>query len=53
MDYIWWQVCLIQLFKGISWSIPIWSIFFAISWFMTYVTKEMVDKAKKKFTTEK
>lgn len=50
MEYVWWQQCFVTLFKGISWSLPIWSIFLAGAWFMSFVTRETVEKAIKKYT---
>jgi hypothetical protein len=41
-----WMDCILQICKGISWSIVIWSIFLAASWFMGSITKDIVDKAK-------
>jgi hypothetical protein len=52
MEFLWWQVCILQLCKGISWSIPIWAIVLAASWFMSNILKEPVDKARKKLTSE-
>ena len=52
MEYLWYQMCILQLCKGISWSMPVWSLFLAVSWFMSYVTKEAVEKTKEKLTSE-
>ena len=48
----WWQICLITLTKGISWSLPILAFIFGLIVFINNVTKEVVDKAKKKYTNE-
>jgi len=41
--------CLLQICKGISWSLPIVTLFLAAAWFMSFITKETVDKAMKKY----
>jgi hypothetical protein len=46
MDYLWWQMCLIILCKGLAWVLPIFSVFFAVSWFITDLTREIVEKKK-------
>jgi len=48
----WYQLCLLQLCKGISWSLPILTVFLAAAWFLGNVTKEVVEKVKKKVSTE-
>jgi hypothetical protein len=52
MQYEWWQFCLITISNGISWSLPILTVFLAAAWFLGNVTKEVVEKVKKKVSTE-
>ena len=50
MEFLWWQICLVTLSKGIAWCFPILTFFLAISWLITDLTKEVVEKVKKKYT---
>lgn len=52
MDFLWWQVCLINISKGISWSIPIFSLFFAVTWLINDLIKDTVEKVKDKMKNE-
>jgi hypothetical protein len=47
MEFLWWQMCLITLCKGIAWTMPVVTLFLGIAWLINYVTKdaEKVDKA--------
>lgn len=46
MEFLWWQMCLLELAKGISWAFPIFSFFLGIAWLVSWFLKD-AEKVKK------